>query len=265
MARGVGIVLLLTAVVVLLSGVAAQAQPGRGPGGPGGMMGGGPGAGLSQLLRFEPVQKEIELVDDQKAKLKELGDSTMADMRKLFEGLNDEQRRAKFEELRKQAPEREAELVKKVEGILLPHQVTRLKQLRVQMLGARAIRDEAIAKDLGITEEQKGKLAAMDKEDEDRRAKVREEMSKLSEEERRAKFREMFDNFAKTREEREGKVFGVLTQEQKDKLEQLKGKKADIDWTQMFGRGGPGGRGPGGRGPGGQGGRGPGGQGGERT
>ncbi len=62
---------------------AGWAQPGPGgprPGGPGfGMFGGGPGGGsLSMmygfLLNAPTVQKELELVDDQKAKIKEAQD-----------------------------------------------------------------------------------------------------------------------------------------------------------------------------------------------
>ena len=65
-----------------------QGQPrgprGFGPGGPGG---GNPSMMWGMLLQSETVQKDLELVDDQKAKLKELSDKAMAKMRENMSGM----------------------------------------------------------------------------------------------------------------------------------------------------------------------------------
>ena len=228
----------------------ASAQPGgRGPGGPGGfgggMMGGGSNSYL-QLLRLEQVQKDIELVDDQKTKIKELADAVSKEMRDQFSGMRDlsaEQRQAKMEEFRKKAADREAELTKKVEAILLPHQVKRLKEINIQVQGLRALQNAEVAKELGITEDQKAKMEAIRKEITDQFAKAREEMQNLSDEERRAKFREMGEKMRGNREETEKKILDILTPAQKEKFETMKGKKIEINMSQLFGgQGGQGGR-----------------------
>lgn len=266
MARlGSGVAFCLAAAVAFFVAVAAEAQPGRGPGGPGGMMGGpgmmgGKASAMVRLLGIADVQKEIELTDDQKAKMKEIGEKAAAQMREQFSGFRDlsqEERQKKFEEMRTKAPERDAELLKKVNEVLLPHQVQRLEELRVQSLGNRAISDPDVQKALGITDQQKAQLDAIRKTIEDTFAKAREGMDNLSQEERRAKFQEMREKFTKVAEEAQTKAQAVLTADQKAKLETLKGKKADYNLNTF----GPGGRGPGGRGQGnrGPGGRGPGG------
>lgn len=240
--------------LTLVFAASAMAQPGggrqRGQAGPGMGGPGGPGmGGPLQLLRLEQVQKEIELVDDQKAKLRELGEATARDMREAFSGmrdLNEEQRRERMEELRKKAQEREAELAKKIEGILLPHQLKRLKEISVQVQGIRALNSAEVAKELGITDDQKAKMESIRREVTDQFAKMREEMQDLSPEQRRERFREMGEKFRETQQQVEEKILNVLTPEQKEKFEALKGKKIDIDMRQMMG--GPGGNRRGGEG-----------------
>ena len=103
-------VLLSFAVVAALAlCTSAWAQPG--PGGqprPGGMFGGGSGASLSMLygplLNVPTVQKDLDLLDEQKAEIKPAGEKAQAAMRELFSGMRDlsqEQRQAKMEEIGK--------------------------------------------------------------------------------------------------------------------------------------------------------------------
>lgn len=229
--------------LTLLFAASAMAQPGggrrQGQAGPGMGGPGGPGmGGPLQLLRLEQVQKEIELVDDQKTKLRELGEESAREMREAFSGmrdLNEEQRRERMEELRKKAQEREAELAKKIEAILLPHQLKRLKEISVQVQGIRALNSAEVAKELGITEDQKAKMESIRREVTDQFAKLREEMQDLSPEQRRERFREMGEKMRETQQQVEEKILNVLTAEQKEKFEALKGKKFDVDMRQMMG------------------------------
>ena len=141
----------------------AQGPGGRGgfqggPGGPGGMMF-GRGANGSMLLGREDVQKELELVDDQIQQLQSLRDNS--DMRDAFTQLRDlpqEERMTKMRELMESAQKKSQD---KIDEILLPHQNERLKQLTYQFQmrggGGLAASDD-IAKELGITDEQRDKL-----------------------------------------------------------------------------------------------------------
>ncbi len=130
--------------VVLAAGSAyAQAEgppPGerggrgmRQPGGPGGF--GMPGAGPSALLRLEQVQKELSLTDEQKDKVKALLKEVAGGMRGQIPNwgdLTDEERRAKRDEIRKQAAEKMEKFEKQLAEILKPEQLERLHQIRLQ-------------------------------------------------------------------------------------------------------------------------------------
>jgi Spy/CpxP family protein refolding chaperone len=243
--------LTVCAAALALTAATAWAQPGRGPGGPGGPMGGmfgGQNMGL-MLLANAQVQKELELVDDQKAKLKELGDKLQADMREAFQGFRDlsqEERQKKMEELRKKGEERVASLQKEVDKILLPHQQKRLKQIRFQVLGDRALSDAEVIKELGITDEQKSKMEAIAKESGDAMRKLFEGVRDLSQEERQAKMEELRGKMDQARKDTQEKVQAILTDAQKAKLKDMKGAEFKLDMRQMFpGRGGrPGGEKP---------------------
>jgi Spy/CpxP family protein refolding chaperone len=231
--------LVCASVVALAAGSlvctsSALAQPGRGPGFGGGSM---------FMLMNESIRKELEIVPEQEAKLRELGEKMRDEMREAFSGLRDlsrEEREAKFAEMREKGRERMEAYQAQVDDILLDHQKTRLKQLRVQMQMRRGgvaggLASEELANELGITEEQKKRLA-----------EVREEVEKETQEKMR-----------KIREEAREKILGVLTPQQRQKLEEMTGEEFEYQ-PQFGGRrggGGPGGRGPGGRGgPGGGGG-----------
>ena len=202
----------------------ALAQPGRG--------GPGFGGGSMFMLMNESVRKELEIVPDQEEKLRELGEKMRDEMRQMFSGMRDlssEERQAKFAEMREKGQERMKEYQAQVGGILLEHQKTRLKQLQVQSQMRRsgtsgALASETLAKELGITEEQKKKLA-----------ELREEVQKETEE-----------KISKIREEAREKLLSVLTPQQRKKLEEMTGEQ--FEYQSSWGGRGQGGRG---RGPGG--------------
>ena len=207
----------------------ASAQPGRGPGGRG--PGGGPGAGGLDLLRSEVVQKELELVDDQIDKLRDLGEEMRNAMREVFQGIDfrnmtEEDRNALREKMR----EATGDIREKLEEILLPHQRERFQQLQLQaqMRGgtARALGSEAVREALGISEDQVNEL--------------REKAEQAN--------RELNEKIQKLREEARTELLeSVLSKEQLAKFEELLGEPFQFPQPQ-FGRG-PGqggGRGPGG-------------------
>ena len=242
----VALILASVAVVGMLADSAFGQPGGRGGrGGRGGFGGGGFGGGqggATALLQDENVRKELDLVDEQVSKLRDIGEKMQEDMRAQFAGfdfgslrdLPEEERNARFAEMRKKGEEVAASAQKEIDGVLLPHQRERLKQIMVQsqMRGGadRALTDGTLAEELGITEEQKAALA---KKQEEVQAAMQEKLAKI-------------------RQEAQDELLSVLTPAQQAKLKGLIGQPFTFSQPQFGGgqggRGGDGGRGGRGRG-----------------
>ncbi|MFM2011509.1 MAG: hypothetical protein RLZZ396_293 [Planctomycetota bacterium] len=251
-------------VGVLSLGALAQGPGGpgggRGQGGPGGggrmgmgMMGGGMmGGGVTGLLRMKEVREELKLDEDQVAELEELGKAAMEAMRNMAPqrggpggaggqnagggqpgGFNPQDMQAIMEKMQKAAEENEA----KVEEILDPKQLDRLVGLMIQRGNLQSLSSKLVATRLGITDDQKAKMA---------------EVNKANGEKMRELFQGGFsqdarEKMTKMREEAEGKIKEILTAKQKEDMESLKGPEFKFPEPQWGGQGGPGGPG-GGRG-----------------
>jgi Spy/CpxP family protein refolding chaperone len=197
------------------------------------------------MLQSSEVQKELELVDDQKQKLKTAGEELRAEMTKAFEetrNLSAEERRAKTTELMKPFEEK---ITKKLDEILLPHQMERAKQLAVQRMGTGAIADPKVQEELKITEDQKAKFREIINGVDQQRKETFGNQSPFSmdSDARRKWFQEngpKMEKFRQSMEEAGNKALDVLTPEQKEALDKMKGKKFDFP-TPSFGRrgGGP--------------------------
>jgi len=232
-------------VAAMLVAATAEAQPGRRGPGFGGMM-----ANPAMLLASEQIQKELELVPDQIEKLGKLRDEMREEFRGLFSGMRDlspEDREKRMQEVRDKMQAAGEKMSKEIDKILLPHQKERLQQIRVQMLGGRALADAEVIKALGLTEAQQKKLTAIG---EKTREKMREMFSgirDLEPEARREAFAKIREDMTKLRENAQKEAQAVLTPEQIKKLEKLRGEPFEFQRPQFRGRR-PGGR-PGGGGP----------------
>lgn len=231
-------------LVVLATTVATAQQPsGRGGRGFGGMMGGGRGGDPTlRLLTSPEVQKDLELVDDQVTQLKAIGEDVRAKMQKEFSGIRDlprDQQRARFTEMQAKLKPITDEAVKKVQEVLLPHQVDRLKELSIQVRGAGALADAKVQEDLGLSADQKTKLTKIQ---EDATTAIRamfDAARNLDDDARRAKFAENREKTQKMIKDASDEALNVLTTDQKDKLEKMKGKiLPNITYPQQQ-RGGP--------------------------
>jgi Spy/CpxP family protein refolding chaperone len=191
-----------------------------GPGGPGGFFGGG---GLLGLLARDEVQQELQLVDEQKDKVRTLTEdmrnkagSQIRDMFNQMRDLSDEERRAKFGEIRAKFEEINADAEKQLAKELLPHQMERLKQIdlqtKIRYRGADALTSGDIAKTLNLTDEQRDKL-------EKRAAEVQQELQ--------TQIRQLQADARK-------KMLDVLTADQRAQLEKLMGQQFDMP-EQNFG------------------------------
>jgi delta 1-pyrroline-5-carboxylate dehydrogenase len=255
MARKYGLIILVGFLGAALLAAEANAQPqggGRGARGMGGMGPGGGGMGLLMLVQNEKVQKELEIVDDQKTKLTELSTEQRTAMRDMFTSMQDlsqEERQTKMQEM-------QDKFQKKLADILLPKQLERLKEIQLQAEGPMALANPDIAKALNLTSEQQDKVKAIRDE---AQAKVRElftGMQDLSQEERRAKMTEMQTKMQTMTKELGDKLLTILTPDQVAQFDKMKGAKVDIDFSTLMrgnrgNRGGAGGPPPGGPPPGG--------------
>ncbi len=189
----------------------ASAQPPGGRGrGMGGMM------SHASLLRQEPVQADIGLSADLKKKIaSELPERGPGGGGGNPRDMSDEQRQKWMEERRA----RNTEDDKKIAGLLSPEQLARLKQIRVQALGAGVLMDESIAKELSVTDDQVTKLQSAMRD-------MRQGGGAGNPGEMRAKMT--------------AKAMEILNAEQKAKLEALKGPAFDVSKLQMRGPGGGG-------------------------
>ncbi len=224
MTRALRTTLAAGAVAVVLIPSLALAQPGGGRGFRGGP--GGAGGGVLGLLQREEVQQEVQLVDEQQTQLRELADDIRSQMRDVFEQMRDvprEERRARFDEIRAAAEKIRTDAEARLQTVLLPHQLERLKQIelqsRLQQNGAAALNDGELADSLGLTAEQQERL--------------RQRAEELQQ--------EMQQKIVQLRAEAREKLLQELTPEQRAKLESMLGDQFELPDR------GPRGRGIGGR------------------
>ncbi len=160
----------LIGLAVVAAGTTVWAQPGGGGGGGGrggrggGFGGFGMGGGMDSpyaLLANESVAKELNLNDDQKAKIKEINDKAQTAAREAFAGMRDlsaEERQAKMAEMREKMQSARKDTNKALEGVLVEHQAKRLKEIFVQARGPQALRNAEVQKDLGLSPDQVKKI-----------------------------------------------------------------------------------------------------------
>ncbi len=256
------------AMMVADSNLLAQQQPGQRQGGaqqrqggqrqgggqrPGGF-GGGQAVNATALVDIKEVRTEIEMLDSQyeelKAALTKIREDarTQQGERPNFRELDEEARNKLIQEFRARAEKQRKTVDAKVKEILLPHQTDRLDEIALQVQGIRALLQDAIAKELKITAEQKEK---MEKVQTDAREKMQGQIRELFQSGDREKIREVFTQM---NQQTEKDILAVLTAAQKAQFTEMKGKEFKLpEGALRGGRGGAGGQrgGQGGQRPGG--------------
>ncbi len=166
------------------------------------------GMSLAMLLRIEEVRKEIGATQEQTTKLRELASS---DRQRTgsFRDMSDEERKKAQADRAKVAAKQQ----KMIEEILDDKQKKRLKEIRIQTMGSSVLMVQEIAKELGISDEQRKKMR-------DAGQKMRDAVS--------GDERPSREDFAKMRKEIEAAIADVLTEEQTAKLEKMKGEPFDM-------------------------------------
>jgi len=181
-----------------------------------------PGGGTAaidplSLLGNEGVREELDLVDDQLAKFrdaqKELQEQISDKAKSLAGGkLNP----MEMGEIAKEIAELQKGKQAKLESMLLPHQLERLKQvaLQIQMKkrgAANTLLSDAVTEELGIDDAQK--------------KRIEEKQKELK--------KELAERMAKLKEEIRDKLLNELTAEQKTKLKDLSGDDFEYKPTDM--------------------------------
>jgi hypothetical protein len=249
--------LIAVGLILGLGGFAVAQGPGGGfgRGGGRGMMmmgrGGAGGEGLAlMLLANEKVREELALDEDQVSQLDKLREEAMAPPGDFNFREASEEERQKFTE---QMAERTKSAIKKMEEILIPPQLDRLREIQIQQQGANALMAGFVADKLELTSDQKESLKKIAEEGQ---AKMREQMQGLFagggfDDTSREKMRETMEKF---RKEQDDALLAVLTTDQKTAFEKMKGEPFDLPRGGMGFFGGGGRRGGPGGGPGGPGG-----------
>ena len=205
---------------------APASQPARGFG-----LGFAQGGGGLSLLRLDVVAKDLELTDDQKSSVAKLSEDINKQMNALRDSLKDatpEQRRAKRAEV-------EADIAKKVAAVLNEKQQGRLNEIRLQVRGPAALAEKEVAAALKLTDDQAKQLSQLA---EARRTAVRSAVEATGNDRNATR-----DKITQISKDSADKMLAVLTAEQRDQFEKLKGKKLDLG-TAQFGSFGGSGRGP---------------------
>ena len=211
-------VLVLGLVLAAVANARAAESGRRG----GGMMRGS----FLALLGMEQVQQELKLTDEQKTKVKEVAQKLQEETKEQFSGLRDmqdrEQRRVKMTEL---ADQMDAKAREQLQGVLDRDQMRRLYQIRLQVRGAvESLASGRLAERLQLTDEQKKKIAELQKATQENTSAVFSGMRDLSDEQRNARMAELRDIRAKADEQ----VLALLTAEQQEGFEKAKGEKFEL-------------------------------------
>ena len=178
------------------------------------------GKWLSYAL-YPQIQKEIEIVPEQRSELEQLQSETTKKMQELYKKLSEIEQDKRMERYYEDSKSLGEQTDKAVEKILLPHQRRRLDQILLQMQmrntgygSASALGNEDLTKALGITEEQQEKLRQTEQE-------LRTEIQRKTQE-----------FYKKLNEESREELLSVLTPAQRQKLRDLLGNDFEWQWQQ---------------------------------
>jgi DNA-binding MarR family transcriptional regulator len=177
------------------------------------------------MLRGEAVQKELNVTDEQKKTLSELAAQLQAEAMEIISGLQDlspEEQKEHMPELMKMVGDKGKEIQEKVDKVLDQKQLARMKELSLQSRGAAALEDEEVAAALKISDDQKVKLVAVREEG---NKKMEEAMAALRGGGGGGDAGEIRKKMMDMRKELGDKALAVLSSEQREQFEKMKGAK----------------------------------------
>ena len=177
------------------------------------------------MLRQEAVQKELGVTDEQKKTLSELAAQLQAEAMEIISGLQDlspEEQKEHMPELMKMVGEKGKDIQEKVDKVLDQKQLARMKELSLQSRGAAALEDDEVSATLKISDDQKTKLVAVREEG---NKKMEEAMAALRGGGGGGDAGDIRQKMMDMRKELGDKALAVLSPEQREQFEKMKGAK----------------------------------------
>ncbi len=205
--------------LIVLASAPAQAQRRGGRGGFGGMRN-----NALFMLRSPELQKELKLSDDQRADIGGLMSEAIGAMQDLRDA-DPEERREVMQELMEEG---QAELKK----ILNEDQQKRLHEIQLQQQGAAGIVSAEVAKELKITDEQKGKIETIIEETSEAQGELFQEMRDGGDRE------EIMQKVQELRKGRDEKVLALLSADQTKQWTAMLGEPFEMPQRGFGRRGG---------------------------
>ncbi|MCA9077192.1 MAG: hypothetical protein KDA93_19350 [Planctomycetaceae bacterium] len=214
-----------------------------------GPRGGGPRGGrfgLLDLLRVEEVQKELQLTEDQLTAVESFSKDANEGRPEFPENFREmtEEEQAAFRQKMEEWSSMQNESAKAVLSTLLEAgQYERLTQISIQQRGVAALKDAAIADQLGLSKEQRTKISAAIDESQ---GLLRSEMQAAFQGGQAGSDRDAIrKKIEELRINSETKVLAELTSDQKTEFVTMQGEAFEMPQRSFGGRGGgrPGGRG----------------------
>jgi Spy/CpxP family protein refolding chaperone len=196
----------------------------------GGFRGGFGNVSHAHLSSLTEVQNDLMLTSDQKAKATEIAEALSAERSATFQQGGGGDPAARWEKLN----QLNADATEKLNAVLDENQRSRLNELYVQVNGAAALSDPNVAMVLALTDEQSQQVTDLV---EQTRQAIRDSLQDGASRE------ELREAWGKLNAERDDKLLALLTDEQKENFEKMKGDKLEIDLSQLRVRRGGGGRG----------------------
>jgi hypothetical protein len=173
----------------------------------------------AQLAALPDVQVELKMTDKQKQQVAEINDQLGKDRHELWGTGFD-----RWREIRGRAEELSRKASTKVDDLLKPEQRKRLQEIAIQQNGPRALRDSDVVAELGLSEEQKAKLAAADEEN---TQAFEEAVQESGQDDWRQRVGELID-------EADKRLLAVLDEKQQAAFKQLEGEEFDVDLSPLF-------------------------------
>jgi hypothetical protein len=193
------------------------------------------------LLQTKKVQEELKIDADQQAKLAKLSEkydretaAKLGDMK--MDGLTADEKEKKQQKIRETTDALVEASRKEVSKILNADQLNRLKQILLQVNGAEALQDKEVAKEIGLNHEQASKLNSLQTQTME---KLRGGLEKPRSSDP-ADVKKTLDANAKAADKiakrSDAQADEVITGEQKQKLEKLRGAPFTLDRADVVGQ-----------------------------
>lgn len=188
--------------------------------------GGGSGS-PANLIALPVIQSKLNLTDAQRKEIEQHIGDIRRKMQLMFREVRDlppEEQRERMAKIRVQGDKFQAEKFRLAEAVLTPAQKLRLHGISLQFRGARALLDPAVAAEIELTDKQQNEILDL---------AISFELKSRTLRSKRTEGVNIRQSLGKLRERYERKTFDVLTDEQRKKYEQLKGKDLFKDPTPL--------------------------------